>query len=617
MAEAQCEKCEEPFTDPRILPCLHTFCFKCLQKVTESTNEPLQCPTCDEKVPVPSAGIQAIPKDQRKAHDAEKARLNDKIESGEEKCDQCVRTDSGEAVAFCVQCSDFLCEACRDHHRAWRKTLDHEIIPTGERLSKGDEGSVVSKFCPQPVQCTIHRGESLKYYCKQCKQLICRDCMGSKVHKSHNEHCILVEEVAEEEMQSLESRLTSSNSAVPKLDGAINDCQKTTKQVKTRKDAVDRMINSSLERVRETLLTQNATLCKCKVGVLDKQEQELLRIRKGLAFANHLIEKSSEYTPDQQLSTKDVIASRVDKLLTQFKSKTLTPMEDNNFVTKVAEETIVAKMITLCRVSGGVHSASSTFDSTIPSRVFSGREYTMTITARDKERKAIWTSGQRVEVKIGPQFQGLIICRVVDNQDGTYTAHYSTQSGGQHELHATIAGSPIKYSPLRFPVKQSRSYTNLSSQESFYTSSCPWDVAINSNGDMFIAEYSYHSVTLRDKKSKNVIYTFGTGRAGAATNQFHSPGGVGVNGDTLYVADQGNNRIKTFSISRKEYLTTFGDASSQLSSPRGICFDLKGNVFVADCNNHRIQVFISDGNLKTSITGDREEAKQESLGNYI
>lgn len=615
MTEALCGKCEDPFTDPRILPCLHTFCLKCLQKLSENTNEPLQCPTCDEKVPLPNGGVLAFPKDQCKAHDAEKARLNGKIEDGEEKCDQCVRADSGAAVAFCIQCSDFLCEACRGHHRTWRKTLDHEIIPTGERLSKGDEGSVLSKFRPQPALCSVHSDEKLKYYCRQCRELICRDCMGSKVHKSHSEVCVLVEEVAEEEMKSLKLHLSGSQTAVAKLDSAIDSCRKTTKQVKVCKDAVDGMIASSLERVRDTLLKQNATICDSKVGILEAQERELVRIRKGLAHASHLINESSMYVPDQQLSTKDVIATRIEELLKEFQSKDLDPLENDTLLTQVAQQSTITEIVTLCQVSGGSHAASSTFGSVVPPRAYTGRKYTMKIVARDGHGTAMDCGGERVEVKIGRQDGTGVACTCTDNHDGTYTAQYNAEISGQHDLHATIAGRPIKCSPLTFTVKQPRSYATLSSQTNIGTFASPWDVAVADDGSLLVAEYGYHTVSVYNKTTKSRVFYFGAGNgmAGSGSNQLHSPIGVAVRGDTVYVVENGYNRIKTFSISRKQYQTAFGSGGSgdgQFSNPRGICVDSEGKVFIADYSNHRVQVF-KDGIHQYSISGDHavEESK--------
>ena len=604
MADAICDKCEDPFTDPRILPCLHTFCLKCLLKISENTNEPLQCPTCDEKVPLPSGGAQEFPRDRCKAHDAEKARLNGKIESGDEKCDQCVRADSGNAVAFCVQCSDFLCEACRDHHRTWRKTLDHEIIPTGERLSKGDEGSVLDKYRPQPALCATH-SEKLKYYCKQCKELICRDCTGSKVHKSHSEQCVLIDEAADEEMTSLKSNLSRNQNAISELSGAISRCKKTTEQVKAKKDAIDQRITSSLNQVRDTLLKQTADIYDHKVGVLEAQERELVHIKKGLDLASHLITESSRYMADQQLSTKDVIATRVDQLLKQFQTKDLDPLENDTFLTRLSQPSTVSQMTSLYQVSGGAHAASSTFESGIPSRIYPGREYTMNIKARDRQGKPIGSGGERVkgEICASSTSGASATCQAVENEDGTYIIRYTPQSSGQHELHATIAGRPIKGSPLQFTVKQPRNYASLSCRTGFNTSySSPWDVAFAADSSIVVAEYGSHMVSTYNTTTSKKVFSFGNGTAGSASNQFHSPSGVAVSGDTIYVAESGYNRIKTFSISRKSYVTTFED--KPFSSPRGICVDLEGKVFVADYNKHCVRVFKGNGILQYSITGD-------------
>ena len=563
---------------------------------------------------------------------------------------------------------------------------------------------MLSKYHPQPLTCSTHN-EELKRYCKHCKTLICLDCKDSKLHKSHSEQCLLIDEVADEEMKSLKVSLSSCEGAGSKLDDAIDSCRKTREDIKARKKAVDEMITSSLERVRDTLLEQNATICDKKVGTLDIQERELVRIRKGLAQASRLIKDLSFHTPSQQMSTKDVIATKVDELLKEFQGKDLDPQEDDRILTGVNQEVTITKVISLCQVSEGAHPASSTFDSTVPPRIYTGREYTMTITARNGEGKAlgcggervkvnigsngagvacqctdnhdgtytvhytpqsagqnklhamiagqpikgsplicqvregvhpascslesvpkrIYTgtsytmkvvvrdrhskmvsnSGERVEVKVGPEHVGPNgACQCTDNHDGTYTVHYTPQLAGDIELHAMIAGQPIKGSPLKITVKQPRPYATLTNQGSFNINySSPYDVAITDDGHFAVAEYSRHMVSFYDKNTKKCIFSFGNGTAGSSTNQVSYPNSVAIRGDTLYVAEGGYNRIKTFSISQKRYITSFGNKSGQLSSPRGICLDSEGKVFVADHRKHRIQVFKDDGRLQYSITG--------------
>ena len=140
---ATCDYCSELFTDPRMLPCLHSFCAQCLAKVSEikGEKEALQCPTCNEKAPLPEGGVNAFPKDLRKSYEAEVAQCSLKVKSGKENCDDCGRS---VVVAFCVNCCEFLCKSCDDHHRLSRKTKKHEILATGEKMGKENEESVLA-----------------------------------------------------------------------------------------------------------------------------------------------------------------------------------------------------------------------------------------------------------------------------------------------------------------------------------------------------------------------------------------------------------------------------------------------------------------------------------------
>jgi hypothetical protein len=49
LEDATCSICAELFTDPRLLPCLHTFCFQCLRDYYDSLDtRELRCPVCRE-----------------------------------------------------------------------------------------------------------------------------------------------------------------------------------------------------------------------------------------------------------------------------------------------------------------------------------------------------------------------------------------------------------------------------------------------------------------------------------------------------------------------------------------------------------------------------------------
>lgn len=65
-----CSVCYSLFSDPRVLPCSHTFCKACLDNLLQvSTNYsiwrplrlPLKCPNCRSVVELPPTGVDALP----------------------------------------------------------------------------------------------------------------------------------------------------------------------------------------------------------------------------------------------------------------------------------------------------------------------------------------------------------------------------------------------------------------------------------------------------------------------------------------------------------------------------------------------------------------------------
>ena len=64
-------------------------------------------------------------------------------------------------------------------------------------------------------------------------------------------------------------------------------------------------------------------------------------------------------------------------------------------------------------------------------------------------------------------------------------------------------------------------------------------------------------------------------------------------GDFLYVADVGNDRIKVLDPTTLATLGTFD--AGQLSGPHDVAFDRQGRLLVAETHNHRIAIYEVDG----------------------
>ena len=119
------------------------------------------------------------------------------------------------------------------------------------------------------------------------------------------------------------------------------------------------------------------------------------------------------------------------------------------------------------------------------------------------------------------------------------------------------------------------------------------------DGNLFLADHENHTVK-KFTTDGNLLMTLGTeGIMADEGKPFRKPTGVSVSpsGD-LYVSDgYGNTRIHKFSPDGKLIMSwgEKGEGEGQFAVPHGIFVYKDGTVYVADRENHRIQVFTPDG----------------------
>jgi hypothetical protein len=148
----------------------------------------------------------------------------------------------------------------------------------------------------------------------------------------------------------------------------------------------------------------------------------------------------------------------------------------------------------------------------------------------------------------------------------------------------------------------------------------PSGVAVDSSGDLFIADTLNNCIREVVQATGNIITVAGTGVAGysgdggAATSaQLNAPSAVAVDasGD-LFIADRGNNVIREVIQTTGSIITVAGNgtpgysgdggaaAAAQLNSPHGVAVDSSGNLFIADSGNNVIrEVVQATGNIIT------------------
>ena len=157
------EKC------PKLLPCNHTFCGVCIPNLLK--NSDIKCPLCNHVHR--NVEASAIKNDLRLIRKMEKI--------SECKCENCEVTSG---THYCEDCG-YLCGNCLKGHNFMKSNHRHVVMTISEVNSK----------LKKTKKCSQHSNETIKYYCFNCKVLICRDCVLLKHTGSFNNIAHNVEEI--------------------------------------------------------------------------------------------------------------------------------------------------------------------------------------------------------------------------------------------------------------------------------------------------------------------------------------------------------------------------------------------------------------------------------------
>ena len=181
--EDECPLCIKTVKNPKTLPCLHSFCLECLDKLAGLARRQLQtkikCPVCETSFQIPEGGT--FNNLTRLFH---LNRLVDvfALKHGSAQAQKCGSCDENNtATCYCFVCQNFLCTACFEAHQRLKATQGHRKVLI-DKLQTHDVEEVIHK----PVMCSqqYHENQPLEFYCETCKVPICHKC--SVV--SHNRH---------------------------------------------------------------------------------------------------------------------------------------------------------------------------------------------------------------------------------------------------------------------------------------------------------------------------------------------------------------------------------------------------------------------------------------------
>ena len=188
---AECPICMNVFTDPRVLPCIHTFCLDCLKRISETAQkrpgDKLPCPSCINEFLIPADGINGVPKNsflQSLLQHLPKTTLE--MRSATIVCDVCSANDESKtgqvplATMRCLECQDNYCNGCVKVHQYLKISRAHKLVHIGSDAETSGIKRVYSVN-----YCSEHTQKPLQYYCAECRKIVCVSCFVEK-HKSHD-----------------------------------------------------------------------------------------------------------------------------------------------------------------------------------------------------------------------------------------------------------------------------------------------------------------------------------------------------------------------------------------------------------------------------------------------
>lgn len=134
---------------------------------------------------------------------------------------------------------------------------------------------------------------------------------------------------------------------------------------------------------------------------------------------------------------------------------------------------------------------------------------------------------------------------------------------------------------------------------------------LNSN-KLYIVDTSNHRIMcyVLNTTTSGTIAAGGNGN-GTSTSQLYFPTDVyfDSSSNSLFIANQFAHTIVRWVIGASGWSLVagspgaYGSTSILLNYPQGLILDSAGNLYVADTNNHRVQLFLSGSNVGITIAG--------------
>uniref|UniRef100_A0AAY4EM46 RING-type E3 ubiquitin transferase n=1 Tax=Denticeps clupeoides TaxID=299321 RepID=A0AAY4EM46_9TELE len=556
-----CSICLDHYHNPKVLPCLHTFCESCLQNYIPPQSLTLSCPVCRQTSILPEKGVAALQ-------------------------NNFFITNLMEVLQRNPECSPP--EAC--------SVLE----------------SVSAAAAGKPLCCPNHEGKVMEFYCESCETAMCLDCTEGE----HREHVTVpLRDVLEQHKAALKNQLDAIRNRLPQLSVAIELVNEISRQLTERKNEAVVEINSTFEELeralhlrKNVLVTDLENICCAKQKVLQAQLSSLLQGKEHIQSSCSFTEQAlSHGSATEVLLVQKQMSERVSALARHdFPER---PHQNAHLGCQAETEGLrrsIQNLGVLITTSAVGHTSVATGEGLRHALV--GHHTTITVTTKDKDGDLVRTGSAKLQAEVSAADGGRAAeVEVTDNKNGTYEVGYTLRGEGEYALSLLLYGQPVRGSPFRLravkpsDVPQSPDDVKRRVKSPSGTGGHVRQKAVRRPSSMY-------STT---KKKENPIedeLIYRVGSRGREKGEFTNLQGISASSSgRVVVADSNNQCIQVFTNDGQFKLRfgVRGRSPGQLQRPTGVTVDMNGDIIVADYDNRWVSIFTSDGKFKNKIGAGR------------
>ena len=609
--EVSCSVCMSPFTEPKILPCFHTFCLHCLNELqrTSGKHGEITCPECRRKFQVPGSGYpKDLPANFRMNSLLDVMAIQ-KCNVAGVKCGNCEKTSAQSF--YCFKCCAFWCDDCIAAHNIIRANKDHKVLAI-----KDFQDQDIENVLKRPVFCQKehHENKKLKFFCKDCEVAICNTCVVT-LHEGHVK--VPLQDAANERKLRLESLLESQKVKALQKRNVITRLQSECNEIKEQVACVKKSAQNLVDNLMRVIEGKKQEIFK---EVEDKAQQSIERLVEQQSDVENelqLIEKSIEKT---ETFLKRSTNAEIVHFNTLFQEKVSNEAElvdcdrkDLGHFVFFANKSLTAKansegVGSLKQIISQTKSSNSKAEGKGITEVTVGLEAQFVLTTRNAENEQCYEQCDiiTVEIKNDDDRECATEAQVQDNKDGSYNISYFAKEAGTCQTSVMVNGEHVSGSPFTVQVKPRKCKLVLSfggKGSSVGMFDRPWGVAVNEHNEIAVTEVGNNRVQIFSSDGTH-LRSFGS--EGDQEGEFKYPSGIAyLNNGNMVIADGGNNRLQIFT-GRGDYLTQIGGEENldhQFDYPWGLSVDSDGNIVVADSNNKLIKIFTPSGQFLRKFGG--------------